>query len=676
MSVETSQVVEVALDLPMKGPLSYELPESLLGRVKPGCLVRVPLRNREALGVVLQVREAQNRPGELKEVLELLDEEPILSPLELQWYGWAARYYVQPLGKVLAAALKPMVSFLKKSHRGKERLCFPGEDVLGQPPPSLTADQWRAVEEILPAVREARFEAFLLWGVTGSGKTEVYLRAAQAAVECNKQVLVLVPEISLTHQLVREFRSRFGQRIAVLHSRLSMGERASMWRAVHLGDLPLVLGARSAIFAPCHSLGLIIVDEEHDSAYKQEEGFRYNARDLALVRGKLSNSPVLLGSATPAMETYCNARQGKFRMLRLPERVEGRPLPHTQIVDLRKRSRARGGAQVLSALLEESMRETLEKGEQVLLFLNRRGYATFLLCPDCGHVLKCENCEVALVHHLSEGALRCHYCGWRRSAPPACPACGGTGVSDLGIGTEALEMAVRELFPMARVLRMDRDTTMRKHAQGEILRAWRRGEADVLIGTQMVAKGHHVPNVTLVGVILADTSLNLPDFRASERTFQLLLQVAGRAGRGDRPGKVILQTYTPHHPAVVFSAGEDYESFASWELAVRKEAGYPPFRHLALLRISGPRQDTTARAAALLGELARGVSSQGGTVQCLGPSPAPLARLKGRYRWHLLLKALSRADLHRVAVQIAQSARGKLPSRIHLSVDVDPQSFL
>jgi primosomal protein N' (replication factor Y) len=397
------------------------------------------------------------------------------------------------------------------------------------------------------------------------------------------------------------------------------------------------------------------------------------------MRGKLWAAVVLLGSATPALETLHNVRRGKLACLALPERPEGRPLPRVEIVDLRHRRGASGpkGRPILSPALEVAMEETLGRGEQVLLFLNRRGFATFLLCPDCGHVFQCPNCSVALVHHLSDRALRCHYCGWEQRAPALCPQCQGDNVADLGVGTEALEVSVRARFPEARILRMDRDTTVRKHAQREILRAWRRGEGDVLIGTQMVAKGHHVPGVTLVGVVLADISLNLPDFRAAERTAQLLLQVAGRAGRGDRPGQVIVQTYHPEHPSLLFCETQDYEAFARQELKVRQEAGYPPFRHLVLLRLSGPQADAATSAALLLGQVALKVCGGRTGIQCLGPSPAPIGRLKGRYRWHLLLKGDSRPELHRVAGHIGELARARLErTRVRLTVDVDPQSFL
>jgi primosomal protein N' (replication factor Y) len=543
-------------------------------------------------------------------------------------------------------------------------------------PPLPTPHQKEAMTRIGETISQGAYRGFLLWGVTGSGKTEIYLQAAELCLDRGKQVLVLVPEISLTHQLVREFRSRFGGRIGILHSRLSRGERSEIWRAIHRSKISIVLGARSALFAPCHDLGLIIVDEEHDESYKQEEGFRYHARNLALMRGKLSDCVVLLGSATPSLETYYNAQKEKLACLRLPERVEGRPLPTVEVVDLRHRRKRRNGPGVFSSALQAAMEDTLEKEEQILLFLNRRGYATFLQCPDCGYVFQCRNCAVSLVYHRTEGALRCHYCGWHHPAPAVCPECRGMEVKDLGLGTETLEEAVRISFPGARVLRMDRDTTMRKHAHREILRAWRKGEADFLIGTQMIAKGHHVPNVTLVGVILADVSLNIPDFRASERTFQLMLQVAGRAGRGGRPGRVIIQTYNPHHPSIHFSVTQDYQSFARYELRAREAAGYPPFRHLVLFRVTGPDEDETATAARVVGDLAVLQCQKTRGLSCLGPSPAPILRLKGRYRWNILLKGYSRNDLHLVARKILHSLRSKLPSgRVRLTVDVDPHSF-
>jgi primosomal protein N' (replication factor Y) len=669
------EFADIAVDLPLTGLLTYKVPEELRGRIGPGSIVRVPLRRSEINGVVISLH-GKPPSTEPREVLGLLEESPLFTEKEMEWYRWASRYYFQPLSRVLFAG----IGFLP-GPRGKGRRRppdpFPDE---GEGPrktiPQLTEGQRQALERIEPAICESKFETFLLWGVTASGKTEVYLRAIQVALECGKEAIVLVPEISLTDQLVTELRGRFGRRVALLHSKLSRGERAEMWLRVHRGEIPVVVGARSAVFAPCHNLGLIVVDEEHDGAYKQEEGFRYNARDMALMRGKIMGFPVILGSATPSLETYYNARRGKICLLELPERPEGRGPTEVQVVDLRRRGRKVRARGIISPPLHQAMAETLERGEQVLLFLNRRGFATFLICEDCGYTFRCRNCAVSLVHHLSEGALMCHYCGWKHPAPPLCPSCGGPDVRDLGIGTEAVELAVRELFPWARVLRMDKDTTTRKHAHREILRAWRRGEADILIGTQMIAKGHHVPNVTLVGIILADSTLNLPDFRASERTYQLLIQVAGRAGRGRRPGRVIVQSYEPDHPAIAFCPSQDYEAFASRELRLRKRASYPPYSRLVLMRVSAPREDSAAKAATLLGDVAKKICGEKDEVLCLGPSPAPIAKLKGRFRWQLLLKSPSRPRLREAVESILREASGKMPPRARLAVDVDPQSFL
>jgi primosomal protein N' (replication factor Y) len=674
MDSPATAFAEVAVELPLDSTFVYGIPPGLRGRIVPGALVSVPFRTRHTTGIVLQLLDEPPRGQEIRDILGLLEEAAVFSPQALRWYCWASQYYLHPVGKVLRTAFPPGQRVPPKRRRTQDA---PASEEPGAAlPPTLTPHQARALASIESAILRETFSAFLLWGVTASGKTEIYLRAVELCLLGGRQAVVLVPEISLTHQLVRAFRSRFGQRVAVLHSRLSRGERAAVWQGVHAGRMPVVLGARSALFAPCHRLGLIIVDEEHDAAYKQEEGFRYHARDMALMRGKLGEAVVLLGSATPSLETFHNVQRGKLTCLTLPERLQGLSLPRMEIVDLRTR-RHPGPRQILSPALEAAMEETLGRGEQTLLFLNRRGFATFLLCPDCGHVFHCPNCAVALVHHLAEAALRCHYCGWEQRAPALCPRCGGSEVTDLGMGTETLELAVRERFPGARLLRMDRDTTKPKNAQREILRSWRRGECDVLIGTQMVAKGHHVPNVTLVGVILADISMNIPDFRAAERTFQLLLQVAGRAGRGVRPGRVIVQTYHPGHPSLLHCASQDYEAFARAELEARREAGYPPFLYLVLFRLSGPLADPTASAAHMLGELALKACAGRKGLRCLGPSPAPIGRLKGRYRWHLLLKGASRPELHRVAGHLLHAARPRLDrTRVRLTVDVDPQSFL
>ncbi|HSP98442.1 MAG TPA: primosomal protein N', partial [Candidatus Dormibacteraeota bacterium] len=449
---------------------------------------------------------------------------------------------------------------------------------------ALTSAQQAAVDA-LAAARDEGFVAWLLHGVTGSGKTEVYLRAI-AAMPPDTSALVLVPEISLTHQLVERVRARFGDAVAVLHSQLSVGERWDEWRRIARGAARIVVGARSAVFAPLRRLGLIIVDEEHDASYKQGDGVHYHGRDVAVMRAKLADCPIILGSATPAMESLANARGGRYRLLELPERVADRPLPPVQLVDLRAHAAAQ--PPVLTPELAAALEANLAAGGQSLVFLNRRGFANFLQCRACGEPLMCPNCSVALTVHRRWRAARCHYCDHTIRPPTACAECREAALIEWGVGTEQLETLLRQRFPGARVARMDRDTTRRKGSQQTLLGDWHAGRFDILIGTQMITKGHDVPGVTLVGVVLADAGLNFPDFRAAERTFQLLAQVAGRAGRGDKPGRVIVQTLQPEHYALQAAATHDFAAFAAAELAARRELGYPPFSRLILLRFEGP----------------------------------------------------------------------------------------
>jgi primosomal protein N' (replication factor Y) len=540
-------------------------------------------------------------------------------------------------------------------------------------PVQLTAAQRQAVERVSAGIG-AEFRTFFLWGVTGSGKTEVYLHSIAACLAAQRTALVLVPEISLTHQLVDRVRARFGERVAVLHSGLSDGERWDQWRQIAGGGLPIVVGARSAVFAPLPRLGLVVVDEEHDAAYKQEDGVRYSGRDVAVMRAKLSGCPALLGSATPAMETFHNGNTGRYELLRLPERVEARPLPAVEIIDLR-RSPQVGKQLLISPRLAAALQANLAARGQSLVFLNRRGFANFLQCHACGEPLKCPNCSVALTLHRRWNALRCHHCDYTIPPPPACSSCGGASLSAWGAGTEQVEAALRRLLPEARIGRMDRDTTSRKGAQREIFAAWERREFDVLIGTQMITKGHDVPGVTLVGVLLADLSLNLPDFRAAERTFQLLTQVAGRAGRGPRPGRVIIQTLQPLHVSLQCAAHHDYQRFAEHELAGRRELGYPPFARLVQVRCEGVSADATERVARVIGQHMRGAAPKG--VGILGPAPAPLERLRGRYRWQLLVRGRNGAVIRAAAAAGRDAVRRQARSLgVRVLVDVDPYNML
>lgn len=545
---------------------------------------------------------------------------------------------------------------------------------------NLSAAQTQAYEKIAVALNAENFHVFLLHGVTGSGKTEVYLHLVRAAIERHKRVLLLVPEIALTHQLAERVTERFGRRGAVLHSAQSINERWQVWRRITCGQIDIVIGVRSAVFAPIENLGLIVVDEEHDSAYKQEDGPRYHARDLAIVRGKLASCPVVLGSATPSLESYAHCQTRRYSLLELPERVEARPLPVVEIVDLRQWKRDDNEAdRIFSPALRQALLDNYHAGKQSLLFLNRRGYASYLQCKSCGEVLSCGQCSVTLTFHLHGRVVRCHYCGFSRPAPDRCPHCHELDLAGSGVGTEQVEEALLRLLPNARVARLDRDSVRKKGVLGKVIESWRAHETDVLIGTQMVTKGHDVPGVTLVGVLLADVALNLPDFRAAERTFQLLTQVAGRAGRGEDPGRVIIQTYSPQHYSIRCAVQHDFLRFATLELRYRKKLGYPPFARMVNVRFEGADGERVRTAAehfvARLSAAKTSTNSKGPTI--LGPAPAPIERIKGRERWQVLIKGEDRPFLHDLVAKVQEQLPGRGgSSQLRIVVDVDPYNML
>jgi primosomal protein N' (replication factor Y) len=538
--------------------------------------------------------------------------------------------------------------------------------------PRLTAEQADASSVLGDAVRRRAAESFLLYGVTGSGKTEVYLRAMEEALAAGRQAIFLVPEISLTAQVAAIFRARFGERVAILHSRLSEGERFDEWARIRRAEADVVVGARSALFAPAPDPGVIVLDEEHDHSYKQDSSPRYVTRAVAEQRAAQSGCPVILGSATPAVETFFRAEAGTLRRLDLPRRIYDRPLPEVRIVDLREEFRLRG-ATVFSQVLREAIAARLSRGEQVILFVNRRGFSAFILCRDCGFVPRCPRCNVSLTFHADfVGRLVCHHCGHERRAPNTCPRCAGTRIRHFGIGTQRVEDAVRELFPDARLARLDRDTTVAKDSHARIVTGFKERDADILIGTQMVAKGFDFPHVTLVGIITADTALNLPDFRAAERTFQLLTQVAGRAGRGSIPGEVILQTFAPEHYAVCAAADHDYRRFYDEEIRSREELLYPPFSSLARF-VTADSQEEAARGKIHRVEEILSAPAAAAGIELLGPTTAPLARLKGKYRWHLLLKSGADAALQSLLSEALPRLRRSLTD---WTLDVDPLSLM
>ena len=571
-----------------------------------------------------------------------------------------------------AGAVKALVAAGLVVTEKRPAAAAPGVDLPAPASPlSPTPDQAAALNEIISGADDG-FRAFLLHGVTGSGKTEVYLQAIAAVLARGRGALVLVPEIALTPQLAARFRARFGDEVAVLHSGLADGERIAAWRRLRTGDARIALGARSAVFAPVAELGIVVVDEEHDPSFKQEEGVRYNARDVALRRAQRAGAACVLGSATPSLESYANARDGRFRLLELHGRAHARPLPQVELVDLRIYQPDE--ASLLTAPLAEALATTLAAGEQAILFLNRRGFSTFVVCGACGHAFRCKHCSVALTYHRVGERLRCHYCGHDRHLPIECPRCNAAAIRRFGVGTERVEEALRARFPAARIARLDRDTAGGR-GLGRVLGAVSRREVDILVGTQMVTKGHDFPGVTLVGVLLADAALSLPDFRAAERTFQLLTQVAGRAGRGDRPGRVIVQTYAPEHHAVTCARSHDYKTFFAAESAIRAELCYPPHGRVIAVRLEGEDEAEVRMVAAALAE--RAVRSPGG-VTVLGPAEAPLKRLRGRARWHLWAKHPDRAVLRAFVRRLVSASDGSLgcEGRVRITVDVDPLSTL
>jgi primosomal protein N' (replication factor Y) len=538
----------------------------------------------------------------------------------------------------------------------------------------LNSAQKAALETIRSATAARSFSVSLLHGVTGSGKTAVYLAAMQAVLAEGRSAILLVPEIGLTPAAAANLHQLFGEQVAILHSALSARERAEHWHRIRRGEARIVVGTRSAVFAPVHDLALIVVDEEHDSSYKQEETPRYHGRDVAVIRGKLSAAAVVLASATPSLESYHNTQTRKYSLLELPKRVEQRPLPEVEVVDMRAEFQDTGEEQIFSRHLSSEVRERLERGEQAMILLNRRGYSPVVLCRACGETVQCRNCAIALTFHKQSNSLACHYCGYRERVPKRCPKCESEYIFFLGTGSEKLEERLRAEFPKARIGRLDRDTVRRRDDFERILAAFDGGELDLLVGTQMIAKGHDVHGVTLVGVVGADFALGFPDFRAAERTFQLLTQVAGRAGRGETPGKVILQTYFPEHYAIQFAARHDYAAFVDKELRYRRWMSYPPFTALANVLVRSEKLDHALRHSGLLGGWFEKNKTKG--LRVMGPASAPILRLKRDYRYHFVLKSETRRSLNETLRAMLDFAASQKIPRTQVIVDVDAVSLL
>lgn len=657
-----------------------------------GMRVKVPFGRGTTVGVVMEVvqgsRIASHR---LKPVLSVLDTEPLLTADHLDLLQWASSYYQHPIGEVVASALpaalrqgRPAQVRVRRELKAGEVLGVRSEaleagEALGvrrddsslltpHPSPTLNPAQQQAVE----AVTASRgFQTFLLDGVTGSGKTEVYLRLIEQVIAAGRQALVLVPEIGLTPQFVERYTECFNTVVAVLHSGLTDRERLKAWLMAQSGEAAVVLGTRSAVFTPLHSLGLIVVDEEHDLSYKQQEGFRYHARDVAVLRAQRAGIPIVLGSATPALESLYNAEQGRYRRLVLPERTAVAQHNDVTVVD-KRRAPADG---ILSQPLLTLMGQHLERGEQVLLFLNRRGYAPTLLCDRCGWVARCARCEVRMVLHQQRRLLRCHHCGAERAAEQQCPDCAATALRPLGHGTERAEEILARHFPDTGLIRIDRDSTRRKGSLQEMLDGVHSGRSQILIGTQMLAKGHHFPNVTLAAILDADQGLYGVDFHASERMAQTIVQVSGRSGRSDKPGAVVIQTHHPDHPLLQTLLTRGYHAFATAALDERRQAGLPPYSVMALLRAEAVSRDAPESFLNQARAEAETLLTKG--VQLFGPLPAPMEKRAGRYRAQLLLQSPRRAELQRLLqAWIPLLEKLKSARKVRWSLDVDPMEML
>jgi len=694
MDAPAGSVAQVALPVALATPLTYSIPADLEGRITPGHRVKVPLRGRSAFGFVLSVGPASELPSDaagmnLREISGLDPEEVVLTPDLLELTKWIATYYVAPIGQAIEAAVPRSIARPPRTKKGEAPA---QEDLATHPDPrahhlDLTEDQTRAVARLEASLNARDGQTYLLHGVTASGKTEVYLRAAETALDQGQGVLFLVPEIALGTQIIGRIRERFGERAAEYHSQLKPAVRRKTWWDARRGRVRFIVGARSAVFLPVENLGLIIIDEEHEPSYKQSETPRYQGRDTALMRARIAGAVTIMGSATPSLESFTNARSGKYTRIDLPQRIDARPAPTVTLVDLRSRGTqteespcgiaVRGGGDhaardPLSGYLLERLQAVLAAEDQAILFLNRRGFATSVQCHDCGFVFDCPRCNVVLTHHSSEGCLRCHYCNHTLAVVASCPDCQGNRFDFRGVGTQRVEAAIKEHLPEARFLRMDLDSTRKRGELARIIKDFEAGDADILLGTQMVAKGFDFPRVTLVGVINADREMGLPDFRGQERAFQLLTQVAGRAGRGDKTGEVIFQTYMPEHHVIRAAARQDYESFWQQEMSEREPLGYPPVSRLANLLFDGPDESAVIRRATAEADLLRSESG----LTLLGPAPMPLSRLKGQFRWHITLLGPQVRRITEVLHGVVRRAREAGSRGVRVQVDMDPASML
>jgi primosomal protein N' (replication factor Y) len=672
---------QVAVDAPLAEALTYSYSEPL----EKGQLVNVPLGKRKVKGVVLG---PSSKVPEFKiKSIDSIDQQykPLHEPY-LKWIEWLSYYYLHPIGQVFQSAFPPLRK-TDKIRSSKRAPVIP--QLMADSAMDLTIEQSICFESIS---KFSGFSTHLLFGVTGSGKTEVYLRLLDEVLKKGQRGLVLVPEISLTPQLIQRFARRFGDKIAALHSQLTDRERTNQWWDIVDGRKSILIGARSALFCPIENLGLIIVDEEHEPSYKQDEKLKYNGRDAAVMMGKQMNCPVVLGSATPSLETWKNTKDGKYHLHTLKNRVANRALPTIEVIDLRKNKSDDDLQKLiiqkyshlpfwLSPALFEKIIEVLDKGDQAALFLNRRGVAQMVVCPACGHTKECPNCDISLTLHAGSH-LVCHYCDYHENFKLKCPDCAEGEMNAIGLGTELLENDLRRLFPGKNISRADRDEIQNRADLEDLIEKMEIGEIDILVGTQMIAKGLDFPKLKLVGLVLADVGFNLPDFRATERSFQLMTQMSGRSGRhikeGENPGYVIIQTFNAEHESIIYAQNNDFEGFAENELNIRSSLNYPPIGKLISFRIQGPHLGRVQEAARLLARRAQVLKSQNSnysSIEILGPAEAPLSKLRGQFRFHLLVKSAQGHVANPFTRQLIGD-QGWVPSGIKILVDIDPMNLL
>ena len=678
---------KIAVEAPLPSALTYRIPTELRDdpRIRRGQSVSVPLGRRKITGILLGPAKDEGT-YKLKDILGIDADRTPLPESFLKWLEWLSRYYIHPIGQVTELAFPPLERAQKKSQNERKSQKFPlAPQQTKVNPPTLTEEQ----SQVLAAIRSSPgFQAHLVHGVTGSGKTEIYMQLMEEVVKKGQQGIVLVPEISLTPQLIERFTQRLGDSVAMIHSHLTPREKTNQWFAMLDGKKQILIGARSALFCPLPNLGMIVIDEEHESSFKQDEKLKYHARDAAVMLGKFSNCPVVLGSATPSLESWHNAQTGRYILHQLKFRVADRAMPTIDVIDMRelRDERKQTGTSELpfwiSQPLFDGIRTTLEKGEQAALFLNRRGVAQAVVCPDCGFVPECPNCAVKLTLH-GKNHLLCHYCDYHETMSEYCPHCKEGEPKPIGLGTEMIERDLGKLFPGARIARMDRDEIASREDLERVIKEVENREIDILIGTQMIAKGLDFVGLTLVGLVMADVAFNLPDFRASERSFQLLTQVSGRSGRhlDEGAGKVIIQTYNPDHPSILYTCAHDFEGFAKFELGFREALGYPPFWRLASFRIQGLNLDNVTRSAIELRDRARHLITKApkdsplAKIEVLGPAEAPLAKLRNMHRWQLLIKAPDSQSLVTFCRTLQQNLDWVAPA-VKINVDIDAVHLL